>query len=125
MSAADFTESEWMKWAFTTTAMGTRPTEWYVGLHTADPTDDGSVGELTDSMYDRQSITFTQTDNEVASATSQTFAAIADGTVSVTHVSIWDQNDNCLWTGALSLAKSFAIGDVPKFGTGEIILSVE
>lgn len=126
MSAANFTESEWMKWAFTTTAMGTRPTAWYVGLHTADPGDTGA-SELTDSGYSRQSVTFTQTDNQVTSSNSQTFPAIVDASVSIGYVSIWDAatTGNCLWTGALSLAKTFAIADVPKFGTGEIILSVE
>lgn len=126
-AATNYTELEWMKYMFTATAMGTRPTTWYIALHTGDPGETGASNEVTDSAYARQSATFTQTANSVATSNSQTWTAIADGTISISHFSVWDASTsgNCLFKGALDLSKSFGIGDVPAFGTGEIVLNVD
>jgi hypothetical protein len=125
-AASDWLESEWIKWGFTTTAMGTRPTGWYVALHTADPGETGTTGEAAYSGYARQSATFTQTNNQVATNNAQTFAAMAGSSSTITHFSIWDavSSGNCLAKGALSVSKTFAVGDVPSFGTGEILVNV-
>lgn len=128
MSAAtDYLETEWIKYAFTATAMGTRPTAWYVALHTGDPGETGASNEVTDSGYARQSATFTQTVGEVVTSNSQTFPAIVDGSITISYFSVWDavSSGNCLMKGPLDLAKNFGIGDVPSFGTGELVLNVD
>ena len=127
MSASNYTETEWMKYAFTATAMGTRPTAWYLAVHTADPGEDGTTSECAYSGYARQSIAFTQTANQVVSNNQQTFGAVAGGAQTITHFSVGAASfgDKCLFVGALCLGKAFSVGDVPKFGTGEVILSVD
>lgn len=126
-AATDYLELEWMKYAFTATAMGTRPTAWYLALHTADPTEPGNVGECSYSGYARQSITFSQAANVCTSTNSQAFPAIAGSSQTITHFSIWDaaSSGNCLFKGALDLGKTFAVSDVPNFATGEVIISVD
>lgn len=126
-AASNYLETEWMKYAFTATAMGTRPTAWYVALHTADPTETGATAECSYSGYARQSATFSQTNNTVTTTNAQTFPAVAAGPVTITHFSVWDAvtSGNCLYKGALDLGKTFATSDVPNFGIGEIILSVD
>ena len=41
----------------------TSPSTVYLGLHTADPTETGAVGELSGNGYARQSATFTEDTN--------------------------------------------------------------
>lgn len=128
MSAAtNYLETEWMKYAFTSTAMGTRPTAWYVALHTADPGETGATGECSYTGYARQSATFTQTVGQVVTSNSQTFPAVADSAQNITHFSVWDASTsgNCLFKGALDLGKTYNVADVPSFGTGEIVLNVD
>ena len=59
MSTSVFASEQLLKWLFTGDTLGTRPTSWYVSLHTGDPTADGSANEVTDANYARQSATFT------------------------------------------------------------------
>lgn len=126
-AASNYLESEWIKYAFTTTAMGTRPTAWYVALHTADPGEDGTTGECAYSGYARQSATWSQTNNTVTTTNAQTFPAVAGSSQTISHFSIWTaaSSGSCLYKGALDLAKVFAVSDVPNFAIGEIILSVD
>lgn len=132
MSAAtDYTELEWMKYMFTATAMGTRPTAWYAALHTADPTDVGNVGEVTttlDAAYARKAVTLAQTANEVKNSAALTFNAVdaASAGYTVSHITIWDAltAGNCLFRGALAVPKALAAGEVLSFAINELVLSV-
>ena len=94
----------------------------YLALHTADPTDAGTTGELSGDGYARQAITFdTASGGATTSTDAQEFTATADW-AEVTHFSLWDASTsgNCLYTGALDTARTvldegtlaFAIGDV-------------
>lgn len=128
-AATDYTELEWMKYMFTTTAMGTRPTAWYAALHTADPTEVGNVAEVTtstDSAYVRKAVTLAQTANEVKNSAALTFNAVAAG-YSVTHISIWDAATagNCLFKGPLAVPKTLAAGEVLSFAVNELVLSID
>jgi hypothetical protein len=129
-AASDWLEAEWMKYAFTTESMGTRPAAWYIALHTADPGETGATGETTYTNYARVSVAsgWTRTDNQVVNASAVTFAANGSASsVTITHVSVWTASSggNCLYKGALDLAKTFAQNDVPSFGVGELILKVD
>lgn len=125
--AADYLESEWMKYAFTATAMGTRPTTWYVALHSADPTDVGNVGEISGSSYARTSTTWTQTAGQVVNAASITFPTVTSSGYTVAYFSVYDASTagNCLFQGALAVAKSLAVGEAATFAAGELILAVD
>jgi hypothetical protein len=128
MSAvADWLEDEWIKYAFTTTAMGTRPTEWHVALHTGAPGDDGAANEVSGSSYARVSTTWTQVDNTVSNAAAVTFPTVTSAGYTVTHFSVWDDDTagNCLYVGPLVLSKALAVGEAGNFAIGELILSVD
>ena len=49
MNVSEFSSEQLVKLLFTSVALGTRPTAWYVALHTGDPTLDGSGNEVGDA----------------------------------------------------------------------------
>lgn len=112
-----------------TTGSATRPTNWYVGLYTAAPSDAGGGTELSGSGYAREAVTF-------AAATSGTGTTSNSGAVvftadggdwgSVTHMGIHDatSSGNLLWHGALAAAKTVLDGDSLEFAVGNIDLTV-
>ena len=112
-----------------TTGSATRPTNWYVGLYTAAPSDSGGGTELSGSGYAREAVTF-------AAATSGTGTTSNSGAVvftadggdwgSVTHMGIHDatSSGNLLWHGALAAAKTVLDGDSLEFAAGNIDLTV-
>lgn len=112
-----------------TTGSATRPTNWYVALYTAAPSDSGGGTELSGSGYSRESVTF-------AAATSGTGTTSNSGAVvftadggdwgSVTHMGIHDATSggNLLWHGALAAAKTVLDGDSLEFAVGNIDLTV-
>jgi hypothetical protein len=112
-----------------TTGSATRPTNWYVALYTAAPSDAGGGTELSGSGYAREAVTF-------AAATSGTGTTSNSGAVvftadggdwgSVTHMGIHDATSggNLLWHGALAAAKTVLDGDSLEFSVGNIDLTV-
>ncbi len=56
-NASDYLEGQIFKWAFTDES-ATRPTEWWVALFTAAPSDSGGGTEYSGSGYARQAVTF-------------------------------------------------------------------
>jgi hypothetical protein len=56
MASNPTTEQRTLEYWFTTTALGTRPTTWYLALHTGDP-GTGLTNECADANYARQAIT--------------------------------------------------------------------
>lgn len=130
-AATDWLEAEWMKWAFTTDSV-TRPTAWYVALHTADPGETGATGECTYSGYARVQATgsppWTRSNNQVSNTSALLFGANGGASpVTISHVSVWtaSTSGDCLYKGALDLGKTFNQNDVPNFGVGELILKVD
>lgn len=88
----------------------TRPTTWFVGLHTGDPGETGAANEVSTgggSGYARQAVTFGASAAGIVANTGLVLfgpAVTAWGTI--THVSIWDTvaAGNCLDKGPLSTA---------------------
>lgn len=90
-------------------AAATRPTTWFVALHTGDPGETGAANEVTTigTGYARVAVTFGASAGGIVANTALVLlgpAAIAWGTI--THVSIWDAvtAGNCLDKGPLSTA---------------------
>jgi len=77
-------------------------------LHTADPTNDGSVAEVSGGSpaYARKAITLDAAVNGVRQATTQPVFDIPPGTT-VSHYALW-QGTTCVETGALPNAESYA-----------------
>lgn len=110
----------------------------YLALHTANPTDDQATAadnEVTDGDYVRQDCDpagtggFTVSNGTATNAQTITFPAIADAQVTVTHWSIWsDDNDPSAGTmlihNALQASKTLDVSDVPSFPAGSLSISV-
>lgn len=114
MSMADYAEAEVVKYLFTAEVMGTRPTGWYLALHTGDPTDAGGSNEVFAAWYARQTCALTRTGNSVSNTSLITFPAVTGGAVTVTHVSIKDAVSGGNTLAVLPVASTiYAVGDVP------------
>lgn len=123
----DHAENLLLDWLMTAGA-ATRPTAWYVALHTSAPTDAApSTGELSGLGYARQAATFTVTGDTADNDADLTFGPNTTtdwGTV--THASIWDAltTGNCLWHGALTASKAVAVGDEFKIAAGSLTVTM-
>jgi len=125
---SDHAEELLLNWLMTT-GTATRPTNWYVALYTAAPSDSGGGTEVSTGGYARQAVTF-------AAATSPGGTTSNSGTVSftasgadygtVTHIGIFDavSSGNLLWHGAMTASKTIADGDTLEFSTGNIDLTL-
>jgi hypothetical protein len=129
MSAlSNYAESLAIRWLFDDVAV-TRPTAWYVALHTADPGETGATGELSGNGYARQSATFTEdTNGLVDNDAIITFGPNTTtnwGTVS--HVSVWDAltTGNCLAKGALSSSVTINVNDSLQIAAGALDISLD
>jgi hypothetical protein len=134
MSAlTNYAEDLLLTWLFTASS-ATRPSAWYVALHTGDPGETGASSEVvvgTDADYVRDSITF---DDPVASSGQVLSDAAVSWTVdsasagyTVTHISIWDADTvgNCLMKGALPVPRALAANQVLTFSIGDIIAALD
>lgn len=127
MSMADYAEIEAVKYLFTAESMGTRPTAWYVALHTGDPSDTGTANEVFAAWYTRQAVAFTRTLGAIANSGVITFSAVTGAGVTITHISIKDavSGGNTLAVLAQSPSKVFAIGDIPSIAVGALTFSLD
>lgn len=131
MNTGVFSSEQLLKYLFTTSALGTRPTAWYVALHTGAPSLDGSDNEAAYSGYVRQSVAFTatqpggtdtpwQVDNDADVAFPATNAS-----VTVTHVTVFDAASagNCLAVFELPISRTVASGGVFSIPAGELVIT--
>ena len=124
----DAGENLLMTWAFSAGA-ATRPTTWFLALHTADPTEAGTTGEVGSSVgYARQPVAFTVSGNAATNSALLTFGpdtTTAWGTV--THVSVWTAVTGgvCLMKGALAAPVAIALGDSMTFAVGQLSLTLD
>lgn len=97
----------------TTTAI-TRPSGWFVGLHTGPTGAAGATNEIVAHGYARQPQSFTVAGNVATGVANLIFgpdSSVDWGTV--TDFSVWDAatGGNCLWTGSVAASVAFAVGD--------------
>ncbi len=103
----------------------------YIGLHTEDPTSDGSVGELTGGGYARQAISWgagtdegdhykTATDTDIEFPTGSADLGL------VTHMSVWnaDTAGDCLIVAALEIPRNWVDGGIMIIPAGELFARV-
>jgi len=108
------------------------PPTIYVGLSTADPTDDGSgLAEPTGNAYAR--VSTVAADWDVASggaldnANDITFPEATGNWGTVTHFALFDAvtGGNMLAHGALGASKAIGSGDTAKFAAGDLDVSLD
>ena len=125
---SDYAEKLVLDWLMTT-GSATRPTDWYVALYTAAPSDAGGGTEVSTGGYARQAVTFAAasspggtTDN----TNTVSFTATGDNYGTVTHIGLFDavSGGNLLWHGAMTASKTVNDGDTLEFSVGNIDLSI-
>jgi hypothetical protein len=107
----------------------TAPTNPYVSLHTADPTDDGSGAELSGGGYARQTASFptaSGTGGSVSTDADITFPTATSSWGTVSHIGIWDASTggNLLYHTALDSSKTIDSGDIFKITSGNLTVTL-
>lgn len=132
MSLTNYGENLVANYAFNTESV-TRPTAWYVGLHTEDPTEAGDTGEVTtgeDADYVRKAVTFGAASSGQVASTGAISWTVNSGSAgyTVTHVVFYDAltSGNAIAYGALaSGSRTLSASDVLTFNTGELVVTVD
>lgn len=125
---SDYAEKLILDWMMTT-GSATRPTNWYVALYTAAPSDAGGGTEVSGSGYARESVVFAAATSGTGTTSNTgivSFTASGGSWGSVTHIGIHDAASagNLLWHGSLAAAKTVNDGDSLEFAVGNIDLTV-
>lgn len=130
MSLSNNAENLVLKWLMTDTAV-TRPTAWYVSLHTDDPGETGANEVLvaTDADYVRKSATFTDSTTGSCSnegALSWTVDNASAG-YTIRYVGIWDAvtAGNFVAGGALYSEHAVSANSVVSFAIGDLVVSLD
>lgn len=124
-----FSRNLLLNWLLTAGA-ATRPTAWYVSLHTADPGKTGASEVLvgTDANYARKSASFGTATTETSATTADlTWTAAAGATTyTVTHIGIWDaaSGGNFIMGGALAVSETVVASGSLVLATGRCIAAL-
>ena len=125
---ANYAESELIKWLLSNQSI-TRPTAWYIQLHTGDPGEAGSSNLVTGNAFARQAFLATaESVGEVKNDGAITFPQASGGNWGlISHVSVWDHISagNCLMKGALNSSKQIDDGDQLVFNDEELTFKAD
>lgn len=132
MSASNYLENAVLNFVLGGVAL-TAPATVYLALHTANPTEDGSVGEVTGGSYARVAITNNLTNwpstntGSKASAWTGNFPTPSAGWGDVTYWSLWDAatNGNCLFISAAFTAQPILAGNVVSVANGALVVTMD
>ena len=123
MSLTNAFETSTLKYLLTTDSV-TRPTAWYIGLFTSDPTDTGAAGtEVSGFDYARTAATFTVTGDTATNSSAVEFpAAVGGNWGTIGWIGIMDASSggNMIIHSALDVAKAINDGDVFRIPTGDL-----
>lgn len=132
MSASNYLENKMLDHVFGNTPY-TPPATIYVALHTADPTEAGSVGEVSGGSYARVGFTNNTTSFPNASGGSKsngvvgTFPTPTVDWGDVTYWSMWDaaSGGNCLVVSAAFTAQPCRVGNTVTFANGALVITAD
>jgi len=126
MSLSNTFETDVLEWLFTDTSV-TRPTAWYVGLFTTDPTDAGTGTEVSGGSYAREAATFSVTGDTATTTAAIEFPTATASWGNITHVGIYDASTagNLIAHAALDTAKAIDTGDVFRIPTGDLDITLD
>ena len=106
----------------------TSPATVYAALFTSDPTDAGTGTECTGTGYARTAITFAAPSGGVTtnSAAACEFPQATGDWGTITHFGIFDAltTGNLLYYGALTTSRVISSGDVFKFSTSSVSVTL-
>ena len=105
----------------------TSPSVVYAGLFTSNPTDAGSGTEVTGGSYARKAMTFgAPSDGASVNSGAVEFDQATGNWGTITHFGIFDASSsgNLLYHGALTASKVIETGDVFKFATSSVSVTL-
>jgi hypothetical protein len=127
MSFTNSFETDVLNWGLTTGSV-TRPTAWYIGLFTSDPTDTGTAGtEVSGGSYARTAATFTVTGDTASNSGAVEFPAATDSWGTVSHIGVFTASSGgtMLVHAVLTTAKAIDTGDVFRIPTGDLDITLD
>jgi hypothetical protein len=127
MSLTNTYENTVLDWLLTTDA-ATRPTSWYVGLFTSDPTETGAAGtEVSGGSYARTAVTFSITGNAATNSAAVEFPEATATWGTITHIGVMDASSagNMIVHAALTSSKAIASGDVFRINAGDLDITLD
>jgi len=126
LSFSNHAENLVLDWLLTN-GTATRPTAWYVGLFTSDPTDADTGTEVSGGSYARTAVTFSVTGNAATNTAAVEFPAATASWGTVSHIAIYDASTsgNMLFHTALDIAKAITDGDVFRIPTGDLDFTLD
>lgn len=126
MSFTNFLETELLDHVFGGNAY-TAPATLYVGLFTAAPGEAGGGTELSGSAYTRQSCAMSVTGNTASNSANVEFPAATGNWGTVTHAAIFDASTggNMLAYATLTSSKVVETGDILRFSTGQLQVTLD
>lgn len=119
-----------LNYAFTTGAV-TRPVDWEVSLHTADPTEAGTTAEVlvgNDADYVRKAVTFGGLSGSSLFSQEQLTWTPAVGATAyeVTHIAVWDRTNAVpLMKGALLVPRTIDNSNPLVIAAGDIVIALD
>jgi hypothetical protein len=103
------------------------PQTVYMALHTANPTNSGTEGEVTAGDYSRQSVQnpseWSISGNTAENTEDIEFGIATSNWGEITHATLWDgpePTDNPLWHTQLEVSKLIEENDEMRFSPGSI-----
>ena len=128
MSFTNTYENHVMQYVFTSGSV-TRPTAWYIGLFTADPTDAGTqTSEVSGFGYARTAVTFSVTADTATNSAAVEFPAASGGNWgTITHIGVLTASSagDMIVHSALTTAKAINDGDVFRIPTGDLDITLD
>lgn len=126
MSASNYAENFLLDTMFRT-GTTTRPSSWTVSLHTADPGEAGTTAEVSGGGYSRASVTFNvAASGSTANSGTVTFPTSSASWGTITHVGIWDNAGNHLWSGPHNPAtQAIPSGSTYTIAAGQLTISFD
>src|SRR6056297_3482096 len=123
---SDVYETEVLEWLFTGTTV-TRPTSFYIGLFTADPTDADTGTEVSGGSYAREAATFSVTGDTATTTAAIDFTTATASWGTITHIGIYDASTagNLIAHAALDTAKAIDTGDIFRIPTGDLEITLD
>lgn len=125
----NYAEDLVLDWLFTN-ASATRPTSWYVGLYTVAPGEGGGGTEVSGGSYARTAATFTVSGTAPTTASNSAAVEFPEASASwgtVVAAGIFDASTsgNLIAFASLTTSKSIDTGDVLRFNTGALDITLD
>lgn len=126
MSLTNTFETTTLTWLLTTDT-ATRPTTWYVGLFTDDPTEAGTGTEITGNAYARTVVAFTISGNAATNTGAVEFPEATGSWGTITHIGVMTASTagTMIVHAALSASKAIASGDVFRINAGDLDITLD